>query len=168
MIIYLPPVCRSIASIALLTTLLCSALLGLGGCATFVNPNTHQADGIPQIVLKTTQPALNRAMVDILNKNGLPITTTNDADTLNITLQEQTSESVDSINADGTAATYKINYQLSYKIGEQETQHIKRYRIVQHDENYYHASRLQRQKTLQNFRQDALKKVVFLIRYNQP
>ncbi len=115
-----------------------------------------------KVNLVASQLPLRRSTATLLKKSNINI---ND-DALEVVLNETHKIEINSLNSDGTVSTYKISYTLVYKIGEQEEQKVSRYRILDHDEGRFHANEIQREKTLDNLRKAAIKKVIYEIRFN--
>lgn len=146
---------RHLRAAALVAPAVAVALAVLSACAPTTNAPTTP------IRLVADSPALQKAAARALKTVGVRLV--QDADAPLLTLRDKRNEKNDSTAADGSVGSYLLTYTLFYKINGGAEKTITRERSVNHNENRYLASRLQRQDAFDSLRRNALMRLLYVL-----
>ncbi len=118
--------------------------------------------------LKATAIQIKSSHADLRREASLALPISADSHAPVLNLRENISESIESLAADGTARAYKVEYFLFYKLPQQNEDSIVLEQIISVSESRYLAGRRARADAANRLRQEALRRMLYILTQYSP
>lgn len=100
----------------------------------------------------------------MLRTNGVGVDIGEDAGAVaQLRLREHVGERLESVAADGSVGSYRIDYRLFYLLDDDGEKTVSRSDVIDHNANAYWASEAQRRQAVDTLRVDALTEMFYAL-----